>query len=399
MSVYLPANCVTYRYDFRWRRRRYKGSTGQRVLADAELVESKIKLRLRQQAGGVAPFDPKDSPRFQDWGEIYLQYQRRFVASPDVIKRSLVVVLEFWGSKPAKPRREPFGRKRRIAPPYHDLCLADPIADPSWLLKFDRWIAARGVSASTRNSYLSTVSGMYRVAMDPLYRQDTGITTNPFRDIRRGAQGKRSAALTPEQIIAWIREASYHVALAATIAALAPKLRLASILGLRWSEHFDADLRRITVDRHKTSGRTGQAQVTPISDQLRTVLLDTRSRQPDHDYVVAWRGEPVESIKTGAKRAATAVGLKWGIRGDGVTFHTIRHSIATLLAQLGMPERIRMELLGHSEIRTTQKYTHLAATTQVEPHETLSQQLPVAEVMLAKPRPKGKVVRFKRKTA
>lgn len=397
MSVYLPKGCVTYWYDFQWRGRRHKGTTHQTRRADAALVEAQLKLKLRHQAGGIAAFDPTDTPTFTDWAEIYLAYQKRFVDRPDTIKRTLRVVLEFWGAKPRKPKRQPaVAPTRVIDAPYHDRHLGDPIADPSWLLRFDQWVTARGVSASTRNTYLSALSGLYRVAMQPEYRQDTtGITMNPFRDVRRGVQGSRTVALDAEVIVRWVREAGYHVALAMTIAALAPKLRLASILALRWDTHLDPGLRTITVTQHKTSRRSGRPQVTPISEQLRLVLLDAQARQalearrsgrPVSPYVVTWRGRRIHSIKTATRRAVLASGLTWGARA-GVTFHTIRHSIATMLAEMGLPEAIRKELLGHSEIRTTQKYTHLAARAQVSPHEALSAQLRLGVEVLAKPRP------------
>lgn len=387
MTVYRPSDRRAYLYDFVFRGHRYKGNTAQTRREDALLVEARLKVRLRQEAGGIAPFDPIHTHRFQDWAQVYLEYQRRYTDRPDLIHRALLVVLEFWGAKPRRPRPKPaVARVSTVPPPYHDLRLGDPIADARWLRQFEAWIRARGVSGSTRNTYLSVLSGMYRVAMQPEYRAESGITTNPFIGIRRSLQGGRTVALEADVIVQWVQEASYHVALAATIAALAPKLRLGSILALTWAEHVDLERRTITVARHKTSRRTGAPQVTPISDQLLEVLQDARLRAPHATHVITWRGRPVDSIKTGAKRAAVAIGLTWGLRG--VTFHTLRHSIATLLAQMGISERIRMELMGHAEIQTTQKYTHLAARAQVAPHEALSAQLPIARTLIGKPRAK-----------
>ena len=41
-------------------------------------------------------------------------------------------------------------------------------------------------------------------------------------------------------------------------------------------------------------------------------------------------------------------------------FHDLRHACASLLAHLGVPVRVAMEVLGHTDIRTTQNiYTHV----------------------------------------
>lgn len=389
MSVYRRPGADTYLYDFVWRGERYRGTTHQKTKTDAQLVESRVKLRLRQRAGGIAVFDPDETPTFTDWAELTLAYQRQYIDRPDVLERTLRVVLEFWGAKPSKPA-DPAAvpKARAVDAPYHDLRLGDPIAHPEWILRFEQWMTARRVSGSTRNSYLSALSTLYRVALQPAYRTRAGVDTNPFRDIRRAPAKSRLVALTPEQVLAWSRAASYHVALAVTIGALAPKLRLQSILDLEWDVHIDAALTRLVVTKHKTGGRTGAPQVTPISGQLREVLEDARARYPTSTHVITFRGERVGSIKRGAKRAAEEAGLVWG--RHGVTFHTLRHSVATLLAEMGLPEAIRKDLMGHTEIRTTQKYTHLAAQVQVQPHEDLSARLPLKDILLAKPRPKAR---------
>ena len=46
-------------------------------------------------------------------------------------------------------------------------------------------------------------------------------------------------------------------------------------------------------------------------------------------------------------------------------FHDLRHGAASLMAAMGVPPRVAMEILGHSQISTTMNiYAHVAAEWQ-----------------------------------
>lgn len=392
MTVYLPNGGRTYRYDFWYRGQRYQGSTEQTRETDAVLFESRYKLQLRQEAGGIAAFDPKRTPRFSKWAAVYYDAKKTRVTRPDLIRRTLDVVLQFFAGPPSDPK------KRLDGAPYHNLRLGHPIADPAWIEKFEAWMATRkdgaGIAGSTKNTYWSCLSGLYKVAMWPKYRKVTGVRMNPFLNLERARPNERITTLTVKQLRAWIAAAPYHVQLALVIGALAPKLRLHNILELQWAEHFDAKLTYITVQRHKTIRHARRPLTVVIVPQLREVLKAARKRS-DHSHVITWRGGPVKSIKTALRLSADRAGVEYGIQA--VTFHTLRHTMATMLAEMhsreGEPafsEPLRAAVMGHLEIRTTQKYTHIRSAPERAAMTALARRVPIGDAVSPPPETFGK---------
>lgn len=377
MSVFKQPDRLAWTYKFQFKGHTYKGNTQQLTREDAEKVERQEKERVRRRARGLA--DLRDAPRFAVWAGVYLEHKahsRYKVQRPDAIEWLLRTLLKFWGAKPSKDA-DPEA-------PYHDLTLADPITDPRWLVEFETWLEQRQFSGSHRNHLRTQISGMYKVAALPEHRADTGIDpgVNPMLGVPRDRRVTRDVELTPAQVTDWIAHASYHVRLALAIAALAPKLRLGNVLALRWAD-LDADYTRLTVTAHKTEHRTGRPLVVMLSAQLAAILKDARKRSRSH-FVVAYQGRRLQSIRDGVKAAAERAGIVYGRGAEGATFHTVRHAVATWLAEMDtLTEPMRAALLGHGDIATTQGYTHLRPVKERAPLEQLSAVLPVQALVAA----------------
>ncbi|BAP87266.1 integrase family protein [Burkholderiales bacterium GJ-E10] len=65
-----------------------------------------------------------------------------------------------------------------------------------------------------------------------------------------------------------------------------------------------------------------------------------------------------EGVKSGFRRAREAAGMAH------VHFHDLRHSCATIMLGVGVPMHVVREILGHSSIRTTERYAHVLVAPQ-----------------------------------
>ena len=71
-----------------------------------------------------------------------------------------------------------------------------------------------------------------------------------------------------------------------------------------------------------------------------------------------------EGLKTGFARARVKAGLD-------VNFHDLRHTCASLLINTGTPLEVVRDILGHTTVRTTERYAHLQIARQAEALEKL----------------------------
>ena len=92
----------------------------------------------------------------------------------------------------------------------------------------------------------------------------------------------------------------------------------------------------------------------------------------DHDLVFATRhGGPIE--RTEDWRSWKAILKQAGVRDARV--HDARHTAATLLIEQGVHIRVVQEVLGHTRVTTTERYTHVATLQMKDASERMSEAL------------------------
>jgi integrase len=138
-------------------------------------------------------------------------------------------------------------------------------------------------------------------------------------------------------------------------------LRISEILGLQWGD-FNFEKRTVLVQRGVVGGRVDEVKTeysrddVPLDPRLAEVLLAWRSLSMfsrDMDWVFANpdTGKPFhqESLqKRPIKNAARLAGL-----GEGIGWHTFRHTYRSWLDETGAPMKVQQELMRHASIQTT----------------------------------------------
>ncbi len=146
-------------------------------------------------------------------------------------------------------------------------------------------------------------------------------------------------------------------------------------LGLRISEaitlqidqlHFDEDVVMV-------QGKGNKQRLVPlgqkVSASLKQYLASERQslNARDNTLLLNWRGKPLSRM--GAWKIVQQICLASDIK-TAVSPHTFRHTFATHLIEAGADLRSVQEMLGHTDISTTQIYTHLDQDYLRETHKS-----------------------------
>lgn len=135
-------------------------------------------------------------------------------------------------------------------------------------------------------------------------------------------------------------------------------ISLAYAAGLRVSEVInlkikDIDFNELTI--HLKNAKGNKDRLTIFPEKLKNNIINLTAGKLGNDYLFeSGRGGKLTE-RTAQKVFENAL-QKTKIQKDA-TFHSLRHSFATHLLENGVDVRYVQELLGHTNIRTTQLYT------------------------------------------
>lgn len=131
-------------------------------------------------------------------------------------------------------------------------------------------------------------------------------------------------------------------------------MRAGEIFSLTWENvNMDAGQIRV-VDPKNAKSRTAY-----MTEKVKSMLEGYSDRQ---GLVFPSRtGEKIGQISATVIRAIDEIGLNDGItdRRNKATFHSLRHTFASRLVENGTPLMVVKELMGHSTLAMTERYSHI----------------------------------------
>jgi integrase/recombinase XerC len=231
---------------------------------------------------------------------------------------------------------------------------------------FRAWMASRqseGIEARSQARALSAIRSLFR------FLAKRGLAANGIISTLRTPKLPRSVpkplnvgeALEAVEAVATLQDEDWIGKRDAAI------LMLLYGCGLRIGEAIGLNRRDLPQDKAAATlavtGKGNKTRVVPLLPQVRDAIRDYLDSCP-------WGGTGADPLFVGAKggrlnprliqKAMQTLRLALGLP-ETATPHALRHSFATHLLGAGADLRAIQELLGHSSLSTTQRYTEVDA--------------------------------------
>lgn len=328
-----------------------------------------LKL-LRQYKGniktGTGPKSPKEK-RYIEQERLELAEQERAQAEAENVTFSYYFEKVYYptfqvGRKKATTRKANEHFKNWLEPVIGNIPLKD--VKPFTLEKIKKNLLDAGKSPRTLQYVLATFRQVWNMA-----RRD-GIVTGdtPTRTIKRPKVDNRRVRFLSHKEADTLLNAlqekdttAYRMALLS----LHTGLRMGEITGLKWS-HVDTERGIIRVMNPKG----GEGRAAFMTAQIKAMFEGMKRGEPESFVFTRMSGEPLKEMPLKEMpriffEVVAELKLNEGITDprQKVVAHTLRHTYASWHVAAGTDIYTLKELLGHSVIQMTERYSHLAPET------------------------------------
>lgn len=292
---------------------------GATTKQEAEQIENGFKYKVQQRQNGIIPNE--EYAKLNEAYKMYTDYAKLNKKSWKKDLYRLEIIKEIW---------------KNIT------YIKDIKFSEVEYLKIK--LLERGVSKVTVNRYLEILSKMFNLMKD-----DDKITHNPIKKSSRFPDKNYSVRYLnkeEEKRLNKVLPLSFKQLVKAD---LLTGLRRENICELTWSQ-INMDLKYIELLENKGNKHL----IIPINSKLYR-MLDKTPKEKRTGYVFI-------NPNTGTRyRHIERMWHKWIEKAkiEKFRFHDLRHTYCTRLAEEGVAPAVLKELMGHSDIRTTERYIHI----------------------------------------
>jgi len=236
-----------------------------------------------------------------------------------------------------------------------------PIDVRSWRDK----LKAKGLSAPTVNGAIKVLRMPFKAAHDNGYIDINPVTKNSVKLLRDEARNVSKDVFKREQITALINAAPSEDWKGMVMLSYFTGLRLRDCSELRWSS-INLDQHVITVETQKTR----KTVTVTIHPQFAAWLKKQPSgigKAPVFPTLAGKSGSGKSGLSMAFKRIMDRANIKGrllrkkngaGRSQSSLSFHSLRHSFNSAMANAGVAPEVRQRLAGHSSADMNRVYTH-----------------------------------------
>ena len=213
-----------------------------------------------------------------------------------------------------------------------------------------------GLANGTINRYTALIRRVFNLA----FQWEIIEGRNPVQHVKFLPEQGRECYLTEaeaQRLIQALREDANQTVASCIVLLALTGARKSEALNMRWS---DVDLERRTW--RVPLSKSGRARHIPLSDPA-LKLIRQQPCLPDCEWIFPGEvdGRPLENVRRCWERVKRKASLPADLR-----VHDLRHSFASMLVNRGRPIYEVAEILGHSQISTTKRYSHFQNERLVE---------------------------------
>ena len=207
-------------------------------------------------------------------------------------------------------------------------------------------------AASTVNREMAQLSKMFSLALKLGF-----CSENPCRRVDAFKVNNRK-----ERVVTYEEEGRILEALTGKLARLKTPVIVALNCGLRLGEIFNIEWRHVdfqkgVIEIPRGSTKSGKGRIAVMNRRVKDALAELRGDSDRAGHVF-----PFDKQKACAAFSHLCKDIELG----GVTFHTLRHTFSTRLAEANVNPFTARDLMGHEEVNMTGYYTHTAIETMRE---------------------------------